>query len=180
MCLGQDTWAMDIRLVEICPLVWWVQMWDVGSNLCVFVRRRVGERMISVCVVVWVTLLVTLSDLFWIQGILNQRGYHSILQRCAIWSGLRLVGRSFDPKHASRRVPVCCIRWPGLHNHPTSTQLRWFGMSWTRVKEKQPTGAQHMWELFQDCWKSIPHEAGWEKAKSVQSCQGKGCLLWSI
>uniref|UniRef100_A0A4W5PDF8 Uncharacterized protein n=1 Tax=Hucho hucho TaxID=62062 RepID=A0A4W5PDF8_9TELE len=25
-----------------------------------------------------------------------------------------------------------------------------------RVKEKQPTSAQHMWELLQDCWKSIP------------------------
>ena len=30
-----------------------------------------------------------------------------------------------------RRVMECCIRWPGLHNHPTSTQLRWFGISWT-------------------------------------------------
>jgi hypothetical protein len=29
-----------------------------------------------------------------------------------------------------------------------------------RVKEKQPTSAQHMWELLQDCWKSIPGEAG--------------------
>ena len=29
-----------------------------------------------------------------------------------------------------------------------------------RVNEKQPTSAQHMWELFQDCWKSILHEAG--------------------
>jgi hypothetical protein len=28
-----------------------------------------------------------------------------------------------------------------------------------RVKEKQPTSAQHMWELLQDCWKSIPREA---------------------
>uniref|UniRef100_A0A4W5RC16 Tc1-like transposase DDE domain-containing protein n=1 Tax=Hucho hucho TaxID=62062 RepID=A0A4W5RC16_9TELE len=26
----------------------------------------------------------------------------------------------------------------------------------SRVKEKQPTSAQHMWELLQDCWKSIP------------------------
>ena len=43
-----------------------------------------------------------------------------------------------------------------------------------RVKEKQPTSAQHMWEILQDLWKSIPHEAGWENAKSVQSCQGKG------
>ncbi|XP_035634417.2 vesicle-associated membrane protein-associated protein B-like isoform X1 [Oncorhynchus keta] len=25
-----------------------------------------------------------------------------------------------------------------------------------RVKEKQPTSAQHMWEHLQDCWKSIP------------------------
>jgi hypothetical protein len=37
------------------------------------------------------------------------------------------------------------------------------------VKEKQPTSAQHMWELIQDCWKSKPHDAGWENAKSVQS-----------
>jgi hypothetical protein len=28
------------------------------------------------------------------------------------------------------------------------------------VKEKQPTSDQHMWELLQNCWKSIPHEAG--------------------
>ena len=28
-------------------------------------------------------------------------------------------------------VMKCCIRWPGLHYHTTSTQLRWFGMSWT-------------------------------------------------
>ena len=30
-----------------------------------------------------------------------------------------------------RRVMECCIRWPGLHNPPTSTKLRWFGMSRT-------------------------------------------------
>jgi hypothetical protein len=29
-----------------------------------------------------------------------------------------------------------------------------------RVKEKQPTSAQHMWELLQDYWKSIPGKAG--------------------
>jgi hypothetical protein len=37
------------------------------------------------------------------------------------------------------------------------------------VKEKQPTSAQHMWKLLQECWKSIPGESGWENAKSVQS-----------
>ena len=29
-----------------------------------------------------------------------------------------------------------------------------------RVKEKQPTSVQHMWELLQYCWKNIPGEAG--------------------
>ncbi|KAF2988664.1 hypothetical protein MJC1_04258 [Methylocystis sp. MJC1] len=37
----------------------------------------------------------TVCDLFRIQGTLNQHGYHSILQRYAIPSGLRLVGQSF-------------------------------------------------------------------------------------
>ena len=87
-----------------------------GSNRCVFVRHRVGERMISACVVptvkhggegvmVWVCFSGdTVSDLFRIQGTLHQHGYHSILQRYAIPSGLRLVGLSFvcqqdnDPK----------------------------------------------------------------------------------
>ena len=71
-----------------------------------------------------------------------------------------------------RRVIECCIRWPGLHNPWTSTKLKWFVM-----KEKQPTSAKHVWDLSQDCWKSIPGEAGWENAKSVQSCQGKGWLF---
>ena len=37
----------------------------------------------------------TFCDLFRIQGTLNQHGYHSILQRCAIPSGLGVVGLSF-------------------------------------------------------------------------------------
>jgi hypothetical protein len=35
-----------------------------------------------------------------------------------------------------------------------------------------------MWEIIQECWKSIPGEAGRENAKSMQSChQGKEWLL---
>ena len=68
---------------------------------------KVGERMISTCVVstvkhggggvmVWRCLSGdTASDLFRIQGTLNQHDYHSILQRYAIPSGLGLVGLSF-------------------------------------------------------------------------------------
>ena len=47
----------------------------------------------------------TVSDLFRIQGTLNRYGYHSILQRHTIISGLSLVGLSLvfqqdnDPTH---------------------------------------------------------------------------------
>uniref|UniRef100_A0AAZ3SER4 Uncharacterized protein n=1 Tax=Oncorhynchus tshawytscha TaxID=74940 RepID=A0AAZ3SER4_ONCTS len=47
---------------------------------------------------------------------------------------------------------------------PQSPDLNPTEMVWDeldrRVKEKQPTRAQHIWELLQDCWKSIPREAG--------------------
>ena len=91
-----------------------------GSNHRVFVGRRVGERMISACVVpivkhgrvdvmVWGCFAGdTVCDLFRLQVTLNQHGYQSILQRYSIPSGLHLVGLSFvfqqdnDPKHTSR------------------------------------------------------------------------------
>ena len=81
-----------------------------------------------------------------------------------------------------RKVIECCIKmtWP-----PESPNLNPIEMVWDklerRVKEKQPTSAQHMWELLQDCWKNIPGEAGWENAKRVQRChQGKGWRLCRI
>ena len=47
------------------------------------------------------------------------------------------------------------MTWP-----PQSSDLNPIEMVWDeldrRVKEKQQTSAQHMWELLQDCWKSIP------------------------
>ena len=48
------------------------------------------------------------GDLHRVTGTLNQKGYHSILQRHAILSGLCQVGQGFipqqdnDPKHTSR------------------------------------------------------------------------------
>ncbi|CDR00438.1 unnamed protein product [Oncorhynchus mykiss] len=46
------------------------------------------------------------------------------------------------------------MTWP-----PQSPDLNPIEMVWDeldrRVKEKQPTNAQHMWELLQDCWKTF-------------------------
>jgi hypothetical protein len=79
--LGQETQAMDIRPVEICPF---------DSNSHVFLRRVVGERMISACVDPTVkqwrwcgsALLVTLSVIYLeFKATLNQHGYQCVLVR---------------------------------------------------------------------------------------------------
>jgi hypothetical protein len=157
-----------------------------GSHHHVFVRRRVGERMISACVVptvkhggggvmVWRCFAGdAVSDLFRIQGTLNQHGYHSILQWNAIPSGLHLMvffNRTMT-QHTSRLCKGYLTKkgrdgllhqmtWP-----PQSPDLNPIEMVWDewwkrRVKEKQPISAQHMWELIQDGLKSFPNKAGW-------------------
>ena len=51
------------------------------------------------------------------------------------------------------------MTWP-----PQSPDLNPIEMVWDesdrREKVKQPTSAQHMWELLHGCWKSITGEAG--------------------
>jgi hypothetical protein len=102
----------------------------------------------------------TISDLFRIQGTLNQHGHYSILQLYTIPSGLHLVPQScvfqqdndlthYLTKEESDGV-LHQMPWP-----PQSPNLNPIEMVWdeleNRVKEKQPTIAQHMWELLQDC-----------------------------
>ena len=67
---------------------WTLDQW---KSVRVLVRQKVGERIISTCVVptakhgggsvmVWGCFAGdTVCDLFGIQGILNQHGYHSIM-----------------------------------------------------------------------------------------------------
>lgn len=47
------------------------------------------------------------------------------------------------------------MTWP-----PQSADLNPVEMVWNeldqRVKEKQPTSTQHLWEILQDCCKTIP------------------------
>uniref|UniRef100_A0A8C7WU98 Tc1-like transposase DDE domain-containing protein n=1 Tax=Oryzias sinensis TaxID=183150 RepID=A0A8C7WU98_9TELE len=134
-----------------------------GSHHEAWRRRCDGVRVLC-----W---LGSVGDEFQTEGILNQHGYHSILQRHAIPSGLRLVGPSFifqqdnDPKHTSRLCKDYLTKkesdgvlhqttWP-----PQSPDLNPIQMVWNeldrRVKAKGPTSAKHLWELLQDCWKTI-------------------------
>ena len=113
----------------------------------------------------------TVGDLLEIECAPNQHGYHSILQQHAIPPGLHFGGPSFifqqdnDPKHTSRLCKGYLTKkesdgvlhqmtWP-----PQSPDLNPVKMVWDemdlRVKAKGPASAQHLWELLQDCWKTI-------------------------
>jgi hypothetical protein len=68
------------------------------------------------------------------------------------------------------------VTW--LDNHLTSTQLRWSGMSWTAEWRRSSQQVLRMWEILQDCWKSIPGDYLMKLVERMQSChQGKGWLL---
>ena len=195
---------------ELRTLDWWKSvLWSeskfeiFGSNRRVFVISRVGERMISACVVptekhggVMVRGCFagdTVCDIFRIKGTLNQHHYHRIMQRNTIPSGLHLVGISFVfqqenyPKQAASRLCKSYLTkkesdgvlhqmtWPPQSPHLNPIEMVWDELD-CRVKEKQPTSARYMLALLQYCWKSIPGEA-----KSAQSCnQRKGWLLYRI
>ena len=117
----------------------------------------------------------TVSDLFRIQGTLNQHDYHSILQRYAIPSGLRIVGLSFVFNGTmTQHTPRLCKGYlTRKENDEVLHQMTWPPQSPDlnpieivcheldrRVKKQQAASAQHMWEFLQDCWKNIPGEAG--------------------
>ena len=81
-----------------------------------------------------------------------------------------------------RRVMECCIRWPGLHNHPTSTQLRWFGMSWTAEWRKS---SQQMLSMCGNSFKTVGKVFQVKLVERIPSVcnaviKAKAGLLWRI
>jgi len=118
-------WAKQHRHWEISD--WNKVLWSdeskfeiFGSKRRVFVRRSAGERASNQCVVSSVkhgggSVMVwgcfgnnSLGDLEKIEGKFIKESYKSILQRHAIPSGRRIIGRGFvfqqdnDPKHTSK------------------------------------------------------------------------------
>ena len=151
-----------------------------------FVRRRVGERMVPQCVtptvkhgggsvMIWGSFAGSrVGDLHRMTGTLNQKIYHSILQRHAIPSGLRLVGQGFilqqdkNPKHTLR----LCQNYLRRKEQDNSLQIKERPAQSPdlnpvelvcdeldrRVKAKQPTSATHLWELLQQCWEELSEQ----------------------
>ena len=66
----------------------------------------------------------TVCDVFRIEGTLNQHGYHSILQRYANPSGLRLVGLSFVFQQAMTRFDQEGECWSATPDGLASTITR--------------------------------------------------------
>ena len=81
---------------------------------------------------------------------------------------------TYTPPGCVRAILPRRVWWSAASDDLASTiprpQPNWDGLGWVgpQSEEKQPTSAHHMWELLQDCWKSIPDEAGWENAKSAK------------
>ena len=100
---------------------------------------------------------------------------HGILQRHAIPSGLRLVGRSFvfqqdnDPKHTSNLCKNYLMKkendghlkimtWPPQSPDLNPIELVWDELD-RRAKAKQPTSAVDLWKLLQESWKNISRDS---------------------
>ena len=141
LCETQSRWTDDLR--------------TCGSR-----REAWRRRCDGVGVLCWWQC----HDLFRIQGTLNQHGYHSILQQYAtlchpIWFALSGTGQwPNTPPGCARaiwprwRVMECCIRCPGLDNHPTSSQLRFFGMSWIQEWRKS---SQQVLKIYGNSFKAV-------------------------
>ena len=185
-------------------------MWNLWFHPpCICVMQK-GEWMVSTCMVptvkhggggvmVWGCFAGdTVGDLFKIEGTLNQHGYHSILQRHAIPSGLRLVGPSFifqqdnDPKHTSRLCKGYLTKkesdgvlhqmtWPPVTwPKPNRDGLGWGGpQSEGKRANKCSSSLGTPSRLLTNHFRWLPHEAHRENAKSAKSSnQSKGWLLW--
>uniref|UniRef100_Q7M3L8 Orf within vasotocin gene (Tes1 element) n=1 Tax=Eptatretus stoutii TaxID=7765 RepID=Q7M3L8_EPTST len=174
-------WAMKHR--QWTTENWKKALWTDESKFEIFVSSRrvfvrcVGKRIVPHCVtptvkhgggslMIWGSFAGSrVGDLHRVTGTLNRKGYHSILQRHAIPSGLRLVGQGFilqqdnDPKHTSRlcqndlrreeqdgRLQI--MEWPAQSPDLNPIELVWDELD-RRVKAKQPTSATHLWELLQ-------------------------------
>lgn len=154
-----------------------------GSKRRFYVRRLPGERMLEQCiqptvkhgggsVMVWGCFGgSSVGDIVRIEGIMDKKKYHSILQRHAIPSGIRICGKGFvfqqdnDPKHTSilcknyleNKQNAKVLRnmvWPPQSPDCNPIELLWDQLD-RQVRETQITSQDHMWQVLQEQWQKI-------------------------
>ena len=157
-----------------------------GSKRRIFVRRSAGEKILDQCVVPSVkfgggSVMVwgcfgggSVGDLVKIDGILKKEGYKRILQKNAIPSGKKLIGKEFifmhdnDPKHSSklckayletqeRKNVLKVMQWPPQSPDLNPIELIWDELD-RKVRKSCPTSITHLWSLLQTEWKKIGKE----------------------
>ena len=136
-------------------------------------------------------------DLYRAKGILKKEGYHSILQRCAIPSGLRVIEANFilqqdnDPKHSSKLCNnylekkqsagiLFIMEWPAQSPDLNPNELLWEQLD-HMVRKKCPSSQSNLWEVLQEAWDEIPsnylNKLTTRMSKGLQGCN---CCKWRI
>ena len=154
-----------------------------GNNRRIYVRCRKNERFINSClkptvkhgggsIQVWGCFSYNgVGDLYRINDKLTKHKYHSILQRHAIPSGMKLCGRSFvleqdnDPKHTShlcknylktneQKGDLVVMDFP-----PQSPDLNPIEHVWEHLKREKvkcnPTSLNNLWDVLNHCWNNM-------------------------
>lgn len=154
-----------------------------GTRRRVFVRRKVGEKYKSACVLpsvkhgggsvmVWGCFSYDgVGELLKIKGIMMKEDYHGILQRSAIPSGIGLIGYGFtfqqdnDPKHTSK---LCSnylaskenegvlqnMIWPPQSPDVNPIELLWDELD-RQVRDLAPTSENSMWNCLKQVWENL-------------------------
>lgn len=164
-----------------------MERWQKGHDCCsccASVRCNEGELMVSACVdptmkpgggAVMVTLSDTDSDN--ISSGMTSVGPSFVFQQDIESKMIPTISSVWEDCWPRSRVIQCCITWPLTSTiiHLNPAEVVWDELE-HRVKEKQPTSAQHKWKLLQNkssrWW---PHEASCRICVGVRS---KTCLLW--
>ena len=150
----------------------------MDQNVRTYVRRKATEKFHPECiqpavkhgggsVLVWGCFASNqVGSLFRVKGILDKKGYHSILSRYALPSGKKLIGRGFelqqdnDPKHTSKFCQnylkkkqdlgdIKIMTWPPQSLNLNPIKLLWEQMD-HQVRKQCPTSENHLWEILQE------------------------------
>ena len=157
-----------------------------GSHRRVYVRRRTNERYSEDClfptvkhgggsVMVWGCFGgKKIGDLKKVKGILNKKGFHNILMRYAIPSGLRNIGENFvfqednDPKHSfnlcrnylnskEQKGVLKRMVWPPQSPDLNPIELLWDELD-RKVKAKINTNVGELFKNLEIAWREIEKE----------------------